>query len=209
MKTVVLPLPASPTMAICMGRDGTPGRPVGGGPSAADGIIDAEAELLDPENAKEIYGAVGAAWTHEIEAECASAGDGGIFSASECKVLGGMTPGDQKEYYEWKKGNVNYDCAGPEDCDSSCTSYNEQVMERMEECTQQEIDAARPDVGPLDPVINPSPDDPGAGGLPDDPLLSCLIATADGGRDVNLACGFVTGSDTRATAMSASEKSDS
>lgn len=100
------------------------------------------------------------------------------------------------------------DCADPEHCESACTSLDGQVLERMHDCQRELTDALRPDPTPIGdpgPRINPDPDAV-TGGLPDDPLLGCLLgeASAGGSGGIDMSCAFVSCADGPATARSAS-----
>lgn len=168
--------------------------------SAGAGIVVSnEIELLKPENGQIFYDTAGAIMQHKVDLACAA----GDLSDDECSKLAGMKPADQAEYLR-NKGKLQ-DCADPEQCSGTCTDLNSQVMQSMKACDQQLTDDLTPDgPGPLDPIINPSPESD-TGSLPNDPLLSCMMADAptDGGG-VDLGCALVSCANGAATAKSGS-----
>jgi hypothetical protein len=116
-----------------------------------------------------------------------------------------MKPGDAAEYLR-NKGLIK-DCAPDQECEAVCTGLDEQVRQRMDDCQRALDETLRGDAPTqhdLDSRIQPAPDSE-TGGLPDDPLTSCLLASApaDGGG-MNLACGLVLCTDGPSTARSTS-----
>lgn len=164
--------------------------PASGPAAAAGAVVAAEVALLTPDNAKNAYDFAGANLMRQIELECT--GDGKL-SPAECSVLQDMKPGDAAEYLR-NKGLIQ-DCAPDQECEAVCTGLDEQVRQRMDDCQRtldERLRGDAPTQHDLDSRIQPTPDDEGAGGLPDDPLTSCLLASApaDGGG-MDLACGLV------------------
>ena len=157
-------------------------------PSAEGGVVGVEIELLKPENAQIFYDTGGGIMGNRIQQNC----DGGFLSEEICAKLATMKPGEQAEYLR-ATGHLN-DCADPEQCDSECTTLGAQVMERMKDCQQQLNDALAPaPSGQNAPGTRVNPDPDGVtGGLPDDPLLACLLSDADGGSSgMDLGCALV------------------
>ena len=165
------------------------------GPSGVGAIVGYEWQLIKAapianEGARSVL-------DDRIAQYCAS----GDLSPGECKVMDNLPP-DEKRNYLGNKGLK--DCADPNECDSGCTSLNEQVMKRMQGCQQQLQDELTPDQGgPLDPIINPGPDATD-GHVPADPLAACLIG-ADGAHGVDKTCGVVTCADGPAAARGVSQ----
>src|SRR5262249_52246838 len=121
-------------------------------------------------------------------AQYCAAGD---LSPGECKTMENLGP-DEKRQYLSHKGLK--DCADPNECDSGCTTLNEQVMKQMQACEQQLESELGPDpVDPLDPVINPGPDATD-GHAPADPLAACMVGPDDG-QHFDKTCGVVTCAD--------------
>jgi hypothetical protein len=157
-------------------------------PSGAAAVVSIEIELLKPENGKTIIETSGSVMQDRIEQNCA----GGFLSEEMCAKLATMKPGEQAEYLR-QTGHMN-DCADPDQCESACTTLGAQVMERMEDCQQQLTDTLAPPPGGQNAPgtrINPDPNGD-TGSLPNDPLLNCLLAGADGGSSgMDLGCALV------------------
>jgi hypothetical protein len=182
----------------------TPKAGTKGGPSpasAAGAIVNAEIELLKPENAQNAYDAMGANLKRQIEWECAS---GTRLSAAECATLDRMSPGDAAEYLR-NKGLM--DCVEGQECDAVCTGLDQQVMERLEDCQRTLDETLRGDAPTqhdLDSRIQPTPD-AATGGLPPDPLTSCLLADAPADTGgMSAVCGLVLCTDGPAVASTTS-----